>query len=155
MDDLTLARAIHVAAIVHWIGGVSFVTLVFLPGVRNLAEPQGSPVQAGRRRFFPAGEDFRNAGRADRLLHDPPSVRVGPFSRFRLLVDAFNGHGLAHLYAGPVRVRTPRPASLVCRATQRAPERTMVLVRRGHLVLLALSLVTVITLVLGAHGALY
>jgi|GEM_PF-1625692 len=31
----------------------------------------------------------------------------------------------------------------------------MVLVRRGHLVLLALSLVTVITLVLGAHGALY
>ena len=27
MDTLTIARALHVIAIVHWIGGVSFVTL--------------------------------------------------------------------------------------------------------------------------------
>ena len=40
MHDLTLARAIHVTAIVHWIGGVSFVTLVLLPGVRKLAAPE-------------------------------------------------------------------------------------------------------------------
>jgi uncharacterized membrane protein len=30
-DDLILARALHVLAIVHWIGGVAFVTLVILP----------------------------------------------------------------------------------------------------------------------------
>lgn len=35
MDDLTLARAIHVAALVHWIGGVPMVTLVLLPGIRR------------------------------------------------------------------------------------------------------------------------
>ena len=36
-----------------------------------------------------------------------------------------------------------------------APEETMALVWRGHLVLMTLSLVTVIASVLGAHGALY
>ena len=31
IDDLILARAAHVLAIVHWIGGVGFVSLVVLP----------------------------------------------------------------------------------------------------------------------------
>ena len=31
MDDVVLARALHVLAVVHWIGGVAFVTLVGLP----------------------------------------------------------------------------------------------------------------------------
>ena len=30
-DDLIAARALHVLALVHWIGGVAFVTLVVLP----------------------------------------------------------------------------------------------------------------------------
>jgi uncharacterized membrane protein len=30
-DDMIIARALHVLALVHWIGGVSFVTLVILP----------------------------------------------------------------------------------------------------------------------------
>jgi uncharacterized membrane protein len=33
MDDLTIARALHVLSLVHWIGGVSMVTLVLLPGL--------------------------------------------------------------------------------------------------------------------------
>ena len=39
MDSLTVARALHVLAIVHWIGGVAMVTLVILPAVTRLAEP--------------------------------------------------------------------------------------------------------------------
>jgi uncharacterized membrane protein len=35
MDDVTLARAIHVLSIVHWIGGLAFVTLVVLPMARR------------------------------------------------------------------------------------------------------------------------
>jgi uncharacterized membrane protein len=31
MNDVILARAIHVLAIIHWIGGLAFVTLVVLP----------------------------------------------------------------------------------------------------------------------------
>ena len=38
MDDVTLARALHVIAVVHWMGGVALVTLVVLPAVLA-AEP--------------------------------------------------------------------------------------------------------------------
>ena len=35
MDDVTIARALHVLAVVLWIGGVAFVTTVMLPEVRR------------------------------------------------------------------------------------------------------------------------
>ncbi len=34
MDDVTVARALHVLAVVHWIGGLAFVTCVVLPLAR-------------------------------------------------------------------------------------------------------------------------
>jgi uncharacterized membrane protein len=39
MDDVTIARAVHVLAVLHWFGGVAFVTSVVLPAVSRLAEP--------------------------------------------------------------------------------------------------------------------
>lgn len=39
MDDLTLARAVHVLAVIHWIGGVAFVTAVILPVLAVFEEP--------------------------------------------------------------------------------------------------------------------
>ena len=39
MDDVTVARAIHVLAVIHWMGGVAFVTAVILPSVAAIAEP--------------------------------------------------------------------------------------------------------------------
>jgi uncharacterized membrane protein len=38
-DGLTLARAVHVLALVHWIGGVCAVTTIVLPQARRLGEP--------------------------------------------------------------------------------------------------------------------
>ena len=35
MNDLTLARAIHMLSVVIWIGGVTFVTLVLIPTLRR------------------------------------------------------------------------------------------------------------------------
>lgn len=35
IDDITLARAIHVLTVVHWIGGLAFVTLIVLPFIRS------------------------------------------------------------------------------------------------------------------------
>jgi uncharacterized membrane protein len=35
MNDLTLARAIHILSIVIWMGGVTFVTLVLIPTLRR------------------------------------------------------------------------------------------------------------------------
>src|SRR3974377_975224 len=39
MDKLAIARALHVLAVVLWIGGVGFVTTVLLPAVRRLKTP--------------------------------------------------------------------------------------------------------------------
>ena len=39
MDGITLARAVHVLAVLHWIGGVAFVTTVILPSVASIAAP--------------------------------------------------------------------------------------------------------------------
>lgn len=35
MDDLALARAVHVLALIHWIGGVAMVTTSILPALRR------------------------------------------------------------------------------------------------------------------------
>ncbi|EZP74473.1 Membrane protein [Sphingomonas paucimobilis] len=39
MDGITIARAIHVLAVVLWIGGVAFVTLVLMPSIRRGSPP--------------------------------------------------------------------------------------------------------------------
>src|SRR5262245_2184780 len=36
MDDVTIARAVHIVFVVLWIGGVGFVTTVLLPAIRGL-----------------------------------------------------------------------------------------------------------------------
>ncbi|MFG1462162.1 hypothetical protein V5F77_04610 [Xanthobacter sp. DSM 24535] len=41
MDDVAFARALHVIAVIHWIGGVAFFTLVLLPLARSLSEVRG------------------------------------------------------------------------------------------------------------------
>jgi uncharacterized membrane protein len=38
IDDIELARALHVLLVAHWIGGVAFVTLVALPIARAAAD---------------------------------------------------------------------------------------------------------------------
>lgn len=39
MDDLLLARLLHVLAIIVWFGGIAFVTFVVLPQARRLPAP--------------------------------------------------------------------------------------------------------------------
>jgi uncharacterized membrane protein len=38
IDDIEIARALHVVFVAHWIGGVAFVTLVALPLARSYAD---------------------------------------------------------------------------------------------------------------------
>lgn len=40
-DRFVLARALHVFAVVLWIGGVAFVTTVLIPALRNMPEKEG------------------------------------------------------------------------------------------------------------------
>ena len=40
MSFLVFARVIHVISIVLWIGGVVFMTIVAIPSLRKLPDPQ-------------------------------------------------------------------------------------------------------------------
>lgn len=40
IDDLTLARIVHVASMIGWIGGVWFVTLVVMPAITRTEQPE-------------------------------------------------------------------------------------------------------------------
>lgn len=53
IDDIALARAVHVLALVHWIGGVAAVTTVVLPRARSLPDPGDAlaAFEAFERRF--------------------------------------------------------------------------------------------------------
>jgi hypothetical protein len=53
IDDFALARAIHVLAVVHWIGGVAVVTTVILPRAHALLDAQEAVAafEAFERRF--------------------------------------------------------------------------------------------------------
>ncbi|MGD0024001.1 MAG: hypothetical protein ABSC37_05110 [Xanthobacteraceae bacterium] len=53
IDDLGLARAIHVLALVHWIGGLAVVTTIVLPRARALpnAKEAIAAFEAFERRF--------------------------------------------------------------------------------------------------------
>jgi len=53
MDDVIIARALHVLAVVLWIGGVSMVTMVFLPALRQgrFGQDWFSAFQAVEHRF--------------------------------------------------------------------------------------------------------
>ena len=157
MDDLTIARALHVLAIVHWIGGVAIVTLVLLPAL------------------------IRAVPAADRLaLFELIEGRFAFQARISTLIAGASGFWMTHRLAAWDRFAEPRfwwmhamaavwaiftvllfvaePLFLHkwfhSRAT-RDPEGTFHLVLRLHVVLLALSLVTVAAGVLGAHGALF
>ena len=121
MDDLTLARAFHVAAIAHWIGGVSFVTLAELSGFYMTHR------LAAWGRFVDPGFWWMHS-------------MVTAWLVFALVLFVFEPLVLRRWFA---------------ERAQRAPEGTMALVWRGHLVLLTLSLVTVNASVLGAHSAQY
>jgi uncharacterized membrane protein len=52
-NDVTIARTLHVLAIVLWIGGVGLVTTVLLPALRRLSDPTQriAIFQAVERRF--------------------------------------------------------------------------------------------------------
>ena len=40
MNEVTIARVLHVFGVVLWIGGVGFVTTVLLPAIRRFEAPE-------------------------------------------------------------------------------------------------------------------
>lgn len=156
MDAYTLARAAHVLAVVHWIGGVAMVTLVILPAVARMARP------ADRIATFEAVEGRFGA-------QAKVSTQVAGLSGLWMLWETDGwalfldpGQWWLHLMLAVWAVFTlvlfvAEPLWLHrwfhARAA-RDPEGTFALVLRLHRVLLTVSALAVGAAVMGAHGGL-
>ena len=152
MDDLTLARVMHVVAILFWIGGVAFVTLVLLPWVRqnHAADQRLSAFHAVEGRFAPQARwwvllagvsGFWMVWRAD-LWSRFADVRFWWMHAMLLVWLLF---ALMLFVAEPLALHRRMEQSTT-------PEADFRRLERAHRLLLALSLVAVIGAVGGAHG---
>lgn len=156
LDDLTIVRALHVVAVVHWIGGVSMVTLVILPGLIRSVPP------VERLRIFEAIEGrFGRQARISTLIAGLTGFymthRLGAWYRFADPSFWWMHTMVATWAIFTVVLFIAEPLYLHRWFHVRAesdPERSFLLVARLHIALLTLSLVTVAAAVLGAHGAL-
>ena len=154
MSPIGIARALHVLAIVHWIGGVTMVTLVLLPAIMHRV-----PVEKRLDLFEMIEGRFAVQARMSTLL----AGLTGLYMIYEL--DAWQRFSDARFWWMHAMVALWAVFTLVLyvaeplflhrwfheRAT-RDPEGTFRLVRRMHVVLLTASLVTIGGAVLGAHG---
>lgn len=155
MDDVTIARAIHVVAIVHWIGGVVFVTTVILPAVSAMAEPKRrlEMFDAIERRF--SGQvrisvplaGLSGAYMAERL--DIWSRFVAPESWWLTAMAA-----LWLLFMVILFGIEPLLHERFHRAAMADPEGTFRRIQRAHWVLCSAAIAVAAAGVAGAHGLL-
>ena len=155
MDDLTLARALHVLAVIVWIGGVAMVTTVVLPAARRMTKADE------RIAFFETVERrFALEARVATLI----AAASGFYMVYRLdLWDRFLDphfwwmHAMVAIWAIFTLVLFVLEPLILHRwfleRAKRDAEGTFRLVERLHWVLLTLSVVTAFGAVAGAHGA--
>lgn len=156
MEDVTLARAIHVLAVVVWIGGVAFVTTVLLPAVRRFK------AAAERLAFFESVErHFAVQARFTTALAGLSGLyivyRLDLWDRFAA-VEFWWMHAMVGLWlVFSLMLFILEPLFLhrwlIDRASA-APKSTFRIVAWMHWILLALSMCTVLGAVAGSHGYL-
>jgi uncharacterized membrane protein len=154
MNDLAIARAVHVLAVVIWIGGVGMVTTVILPMVRRARMPtEGQALlEAVERRFI-------WQARIATLLVAASGFylveRLDLWDRFRD-IEFWWMHAMVLLWliftfvlfiGEPLAARTHRKHS-----SQPASKGRLSFMQWLHWVLLLLSAITVLAAVAGSQG---
>lgn len=157
LADVTVARALHVLAVLHWIGGVAFVTLVLLPALEKHIAP------ARRLDLFEAVEQrFGYQARLSTLL----AGATGFYMTYRLDAwDRFSDasywwmHAMLALwlvFSAVLFIAEPlflhhwfRSWAIV------EPDASYRRLRHFHLAALVISLVTTTGAVIGSHGGLF
>lgn len=156
MDDVAIARAIHVLAVVHWIGGVSMVTAVILPSVERLAVPSRRLA-----RFEEIEGRFSGQAKISVTLAGISGFymteRLGAWDRF-LDSSFWWMHAMVLVWAIFMFVLFVAEPLFVHRwfheRATKNPETAFAIVRRVHWILLSASAVTIAAAILGAHGML-
>lgn len=155
MDDLTVARAVHVLSVIHWIGGMSFVTLVVLPMARRWAHAgqRLTLFEVVERRFstqvrlsvpLAGASGLYMVARLDawHLLVDPAQWWLGAMALLWLVFMAI------------LFVIEPAIGARLLKTGHADPDRTLWRLERVHWFLLAASAMVAGAAVLGAHGTL-
>jgi len=156
VDDVTLARAIHVLALVHWVGGVGAVTTIVLPRARQLPDAKDAVA------FFEAFEKrFAAQARVSILLAGLSGlymlIKMNAWDRF--LYPSF---WWMHLMVGvwvlfALMIYVLEPIAIHRRFHEFAlheKDRAFALAIRLHALALAVSAMAILAGVLGAHGGL-
>lgn len=154
MQDIAIARALHVLAVVMWIGGVAFVTTVMLPTIRHSNAPE---------QRFPSFHtmESRFAWQARLLVLLAGATgfymvwRLDAWSRFDSLRFWWMHAMVCVWLIFTLMLFVIEPVFLHRRLARRAaiaPERTFARVEWMHRILLVLSLLTVVGAVAGAYG---
>lgn len=141
MGDVTIARAVHVLSVVHWIGGLAFVTLVVLPLCRHTGLGLFEQVEQRFSRQVKVSVPLAGASgfyMAERLDLWPRFVDPAVWWLAAMLL-------LWGLFMVVLFVIEPL-------AKQRVPD--LRFLDRVHKVLLLVSSVVIAAAVLGAHGGL-
>jgi len=156
IDDIELARALHVLFVAHWIGGVAFVTLVALPLARAARD-----AKSGWALF----EAIEGRFAAQVRWSIPFAGATGLWMTWRL--DLWRGFAdpgfwwmdamafVWALFMAVVFVVEPLVQRRLVALASRDPAGVLRRLFRVHLVLLATAAVTIIGAVAGAHGGLF
>lgn len=154
MDDIAIARALHVAGVVVWIGGVTMATAVFLPALRR-----GEFGDDWLAAFHAVESRFIWIARAMALLVGATGFYI--VARLDLWQRFADGRfwwmhamlGLWLLFMAVLFVFEP----LVLRRrfqgwASASPREAFDWLQRGHTLLVVLALLTIIGAVAGANG---
>ncbi|MEQ9490573.1 MAG: hypothetical protein RIM72_16450 [Alphaproteobacteria bacterium] len=150
MDDFTLARILHIVAVVFWIGGVGFVTLVVMP---MLTETE--PPDVRLKRFRQLESRFVWQARLWVIVTGATGFwmtwKADFWSRFE---DIWWMQGMVVVWAiFALMLFIAEPLHLHRRMSHSVdPARDFVRMVRLHRVLLTLSIIVVIGAVGGSHG---
>ena len=152
MSDVAIARALHVLAVVVWLGGVAMVTTVVLPAARAARDPA---LFERVERLFAAQTRWTLvvAGLSGFYMIE----RLGLWPRFAFARFWWMHAMLALWLVYAAALFVLEPFFLRARVAARLrsdPEGALREVNRTHWVLLALSLATLAGAVAGSHGLL-
>jgi uncharacterized membrane protein len=157
MDDVTIARALHVISVVLWVGGVAFVTTVLLPSIRGLKAPRE------RMQFFHHIERrFAWQARISTAIVGLTGLymiyRLDLWERFQYANYWWMHAMVAVWLLFTVMLFVVEPLGLdrwLLTQFQSRPEQTVRLVEWLHRFLLAISLLTLLAAAAGSHGLLF
>jgi uncharacterized membrane protein len=156
IDDVEIARALHVVFVAHWIGGVAFVTLVALP----LARSRGDAAEG-----WALFEAIESRFAAQVRWSIPLAGATGLWMTWRLgLWAAFGDPSFWWMYAmvllwalfmAILFVVEPRAQKRIAAMAAKDPAALLLRLSRVHFVLLAAGIVTIFGAVAGAHGGVF